>query len=348
MYCKWFRLITGFSIWVYVFALLVYLILRLFIGDGFWLLAWMNNFAPYYFLPLFILLPLASFVQSRALKTACIALSVFGTIWFLPQLIPNNLFNSVPSYEITLKVVTFNVWGANQQLDAVVTWLREVDADVVLVQEVPLAWAGQGVQDLQDLYPYQLSQPPEIRLAGDAILSRYPIVAHEQYDLHNGYLANDRIEIEIDGQVVAIYNIHLYLPQIETLNFRPPIDNPFLNMVAKYNDTTRNNQINQLLDILESENKPFIVAGDFNMSDQAVKYSQFAQQLNDSFREAGVGLGATWPNAEIVNLPTVFPPLLRIDYIWHSDAWVTLDASVGPKLGSDHLPVIATLGLIER
>ena len=60
--------------------------------------------------------------------------------------------------------------------------------------------------------------------------------------------------------------------------------------------------------------------------------------MHDSFREAAIGLGATWPaNA------APWPPLLRLDYVWHSDGLRAVSAETGPHLGSDHLPLVVTL-----
>ena len=70
-----------------------------------------------------------------------------------------------------------------------------------------------------------------------------------------------------------------------------------------------------------------------------------AARMGDSFREAGLGFGWSWPVAAQVKLPAFVPPLMRIDYIWHSPQWRTVTASQGPTLGSDHLPLYATLEL---
>jgi vancomycin resistance protein VanJ len=42
----------------YTILLIVYLLFRLGFGDRFWWLAFLNNFAPWTFLPLFVALPL--------------------------------------------------------------------------------------------------------------------------------------------------------------------------------------------------------------------------------------------------------------------------------------------------
>ena len=45
--------------------------------------------------------------------------------------------------------------------------------------------------------------------------------------------------------------------------------------------------------------------------------------------------------AEAIGLPRVIQPLLRIDYIWHSDELRAASARVGEDIGSDHLPLTA-------
>jgi endonuclease/exonuclease/phosphatase (EEP) superfamily protein YafD len=50
-----------------------------------------------------------------------------------------------------------------------------------------------------------------------------------------------------------------------------------------------------------------------------------------------LGLAPTWPANGI------WPyPLVRLDYVWHSEGLQALSAELGPRLGSDHLPLIVT------
>ena len=77
------------------------------------------------------------------------------------------------------------------------------------------------------------------------------------------------------------------------------------------------------------------------LSDQSDAYRVFDALLADAFREAGRGMGFTFPaNAELV------PPGIRIDYVWYSDEFVARDAYVADDSGpSDHLAVVAELAL---
>ena len=60
------------------------------------------------------------------------------------------------------------------------------------------------------------------------------------------------------------------------------------------------------------------------------------------WRVAGAG---SWPVGARVGLPDWVPPLLRIDYVWHSDDFGAMSAATGPVLGSDHIAVMVTLAL---
>ncbi len=144
-----------------------------------------------------------------------------------------------------------------------------------------------------------------------------------------------RVVVDTGSAQIAVYGIHLYVPAGRTSN--APL--------SFYNAVPRDSQIRNLLARLDDEPLPYIVAGDFNMSDQSLIYNELAAVLSDSFREAGTGLGTSWPNAQRFGMSSLIPPLVRIDYIWHSGEFRAISATQGPYLGSDHLPVYATLAL---
>jgi endonuclease/exonuclease/phosphatase (EEP) superfamily protein YafD len=276
----------------------------------------------------------------RARRTFAIAIiqTLIALIWFGPYFVPKPARE--PSSP-TLRVITFNVWGYNARLDQVETWLRETDADIVLLQEIPEYYANNTGTDLSDLYPYQLSQPKTVRRWGNLILSRFPILTAQDLP-GDGVPAQQRFAVDFEGQTLAIYNVHLAMP-VGQRRLPAALDNFVLQAAVSYSDSARNGEIHRLLDRLDSEVFPYIVAGDFNMSEHAVIYTVIDERMNDAFREMGTGWGGSWPVQIVDELPPYLPPLLRVDYIWHSAQFRTIEAYRGPELGSDHLPFVAEL-----
>ena len=325
----------------YLLGVVLYLGLRLVCGGRFWWLALLNDFAMLLFLLLPIVLLLGGVFRLRWVLKGGLALGLLGGWWFGSYFLPHSKVVSTASI---LHVVTFNVWGHNAHLAALQAWLRDLDADVVLMQEVPEQYATDGIPELVDLYPYQVAQPPAERWWGNLLLSRYPILSMERLP-GNGVPAQQRFVIDFNDQSVAVYNVHLAMPVRDSSRF-PPLKGSFiLDVALRYDASARDTEIRQLLELLETEPYPFIVAGDFNMSEQAVIYKEVAVMMKDAFREAGVGWGGSWPVSVVDELPKFLPPLLRVDYIWYSVHFRAIEAHRGPKLGSDHLPFFAVLEL---
>jgi vancomycin resistance protein VanJ len=87
--------------------------------------------------------------------------------------------------------------------------------------------------------------------------------------------------------------------------------------------------------------------GDLNATPTHQVYHLLSAHLSDAFREAGWGLGHTYPaSGEPLWGVRQFRRLVRIDHIFHSEQWRAEAAWVGEWDGSsDHLPVIAQLKL---
>lgn len=319
------------SIVGYVLTLLAYVALRLAFGGDLWWLALANNFAPYFFLPLvgFALVALLARLQPRFVLLPLLLL-VVGLVWYGPRFAPRP--QAAPAAS-TLHVISFNVWAYNRQINAVEAWLREENADVVLLQE---AFHDLPAR-LADVYPYTQPQPalPQDR----QILSRYPIVER------GGGSGYERTVIDVAGARVAVYNVHFGVPFSSQPRYGLH-DLPYpLNMMVRYDEQRRNEQIRDWLAAVTAETLPVIAGGDFNTSDNSAVYPTIAARLSDSYRTVEPGLGTTWPVGAKLPIPLPLPPLMRIDYIWHSDALRALSASVGPEVGSDHRPIMATLAL---
>ncbi|MBX3085796.1 MAG: endonuclease/exonuclease/phosphatase family protein [Anaerolineae bacterium] len=324
---------------LYLIALTVYLPLRFIIGDGVWWLSMINAIALMLFVPLIIIIPILGLLRSRFVLLGAAMVGVC-VVWLTPYYLPKAV---AASDHPTLKVITFNMWRFNPDVPRLESWLREKQADMVFLQEITPEYAADEVKRLADVYPYQAVQTWG---GGNLILSKHPILEWKTFpSQENGGAMMMRAAISYQGQDLALYSVHLSRPsvdtQIEGVSYVPN----FIKTLVGYDDTSRNSQIQQLLDLTATETVPYLVAGDFNMSDQCMVYWDIRDRMGDTYREAGYGLGASWPVGGVNGRPTYMPAVVRIDYVWHSSQFRALTAELGPQLGSDHYPVYSELAL---
>ena len=112
--------------------------------------------------------------------------------------------------EVDVRIATYNIHrcrGMDRRVDPgrIIEVLRDIDADVIALQEVIGAGLGMGwvMNCVRTLRQHQF---------GNVVLSRYPIVHHSQYDLSWRTCESrncQRADLNINGQIVHIYNVHL-------------------------------------------------------------------------------------------------------------------------------------------
>ncbi|MCY3866206.1 MAG: endonuclease/exonuclease/phosphatase family protein [Chloroflexi bacterium] len=344
------------------YALLVALftLLRLLRVNGAPAIDLANTFAPYWFMPLVVTFPLSIIVTrggalpaeyarkrlSRLSKTVDgqnalsnpprwsvllqICLIAIGLYWFAAP----GMYRPVePPKGETFTVVTFNVQGSNHELKQATDWLLGTAPDLIVLQETAPGY-DQRLAPLYDVYAH------EDHIEGSArVFSRYAILERDILRIEDEPgLEALRLLLNLGGRELAVYAAHFTLPLKPRAQFDPHADiGP--EALLRYDERRRNAQIRRFLAVARVESKPYVVAGDFNMSDASLIYDEVAAQMQDAWRGAGVGAGRTWPVAEAIGLPRVIQPLLRIDYIWHSADLRPTAATVGEAIGSDHLPV---------
>ncbi len=341
-----FRYFITFISGLYVLLLVFFLILRLVVGNRLWFIAAINNFTPYCFTPLLLLIVLAIIARAKwGLIPALAALGI-GVVMFVGFFIPRNLPAATGP---TLQVATLNVYSGNTTIGRVINWVKNSDSDVVLLQEVPDNFLLNLTYQLGAQYPHISVRQATQGQISVLMLSRYPILLVHDEIQATTQSANVEVRYVIDwnGQNIVIHNIDLAIPTGKERFKIPLLGQWFSQLVLAYDDVPRNEQIHNLLGRLETEKLPFIVAGNFAMADQAFIYPEITKVMGDSFRETSTGFGGSWPVQEVVGvLPNFVPPLFRIDYIWHSSQFRAVSSKQGGYLGSDHLPLEAELEML--
>jgi endonuclease/exonuclease/phosphatase (EEP) superfamily protein YafD len=326
--------------WLYAITLSLWFGLNVWLGDSVWWLALLSAFAPFFFLPLALLLLTGLFYRRRAfwlsgLAPALIFVLLYGRL-FLPRQPPP------PTTGQPFIIMTFNVWGYSRSARTARAILADGTPDIVALQELTPAMAQVMVEQLGQTYPYRvLDVDNPNRALG--VLSRHSLTELDATHLSSPGAQVQILEIQIGDRKFTLYNCRLPSPNIlayweQGLSLSGKVGN----LLQQRRDATR-----RLLADINTRAGPIIVAGDFNSTDLNAPYALLTARLSDAHRTAGWGFGHTFPayagNYRGIPIPT---RQMRLDMIFYSEELIALDSYVSSAHGeSDHLPVLARLVL---
>lgn len=241
-----------------------------------------------------------------------------------------------PSAGRSLTVMTCNLWAGLTDASRIVAEVRRCDADVIVFQEYTPLLDGQLRAALGGAYPF-VEADAQRDFSGMATYSRLPMRRIAGRLLGpRGVAPMDPVHwerqlccvVEMDagtegtaGREILVQNIHLPTA---------PMGRSLLRQHHRL--------IREIRDWLAEEQRPVIMAGDFNCTPMSAEAGAIrGMGMVDAHRAAGGGLGASWGR-------TVAWPGFRIDHVY-SRGLRPVSCAVGAEVGSDHRPVIARLAL---
>ena len=229
---------------------------------------------------------------------------------------PNSVSSEHTSVD-TFRFITFNVWFRNRDLQPIANYLDASGADAVVLLELD-APEAQRLRKLLRSYPFaQIGNTPH----GAVIFSRWPLFEQRFESLCAGCVSIARARLDWRGQQLTLLGAHLHWPLGAA--------------VARL----RAEELQALAQLVSTSTQgPTLLGGDFNLTPWSGYFTQFTSSsgLSDCARRQG--WNPTWPRS-----PAVLR--IRIDQCFASSAWQTIGVSVGPELGSDHLPNVVDLRL---
>ncbi|MBI5930491.1 MAG: endonuclease/exonuclease/phosphatase family protein [Chloroflexi bacterium] len=329
----WFLLWGGAAVWGGLIN--GYLGIHAACGDCVPPVAVLNHFAHWVTLAatavfVFIVPVLVFMKRSRRLKWLMAVWLLPGVIafglWYGPAFLPRPA-PDVVGVEFT--AATYNVMGFGADAAKTFAVIQDMKADLVALEELRPVLNDRLQTELADEYPYQISRVVQ-GLDGYALLSRYPILDyHIGLDENSDYRGDTpryvRALIDFDGQVVVVYVFHPTIPDLP----------PRLYFPTAYNDEILWRQVKGLVNLIRAEDAPVLVLCDCNSTPRSRQYALLNRYLDEVYGERGWGFGLTFPADR---------PMIRIDYIWHSNDFETLEAKVWLEGGtSDHRPLWASL-----
>lgn len=232
-----------------------------------------------------------------------------------------------------LRIATYNIHkciGIDRRYspERIVDVLREINADVVALQEV-ICQSQLHPRDHQAEFiagelemEFRLGENRKLNGAdyGNVILSRYPINDHKNFDISvskyepRGCL---RAEIAIEDSILHFINLHMGTSYFE-----------------------RRKQVHKILakHVLDSSDLigSRIVAGDFNEWINGVTTRMFRSAFNSIDPKLHLGRTRTFPG---------YLPLVHLDHVYFDDRFTLTGAALHRSrssiLASDHLPIYA-------
>ncbi len=322
---KW---VLGVLALVWGAAINLFLIVNLFCPACVPPMAVLNQIAPWFILISVLVFALAFTLRGSPRLLLWLAPGVVAFVWwYAPAWLPKS---SPDTLGIEFTAVTYNVLGFTVDPEDTITVLRDLEADLVGLQEVRSRLAPRLETELSDQYPYQaVNVAPR---DGVALLSRFPILDSRFDDLGLEEGRSLRAVVDVDGHPVVVYVVHPLSP------LAGRFDIPLREVLYTYDDSPLHPYIERTLDHIQAETLPVLLLCDCNASPRSRQYALLDGALDEAFGARGWGLGLTHP-------ATPFP-VFRIDYVWYSPDFAALDAKVWPDSGtSDHLPVWGRLVL---
>lgn len=212
-------------------------------------------------------------------------------------------------------VVTANVWYRNDNRGRFLRWLASNPSDLVVVQELTPAWA----RELEQLrtYPYRAMLPREDAY-GIGVLSRWPLGPVEPRDFAGDGLPSLAGSVQVRGRPLRFLALHTRWPV--TPGFARDRD-------AALAAAARS---------IAAGAGPAVVLGDLNATPWSPAHAEFLRTSGMRDAANGSSWQPTW-------LPGFWPLALRIDHVFVSSGLCAVESVVGPDVGSDHRPLLASL-----
>ena len=248
-------------------------------------------------------------------RTWLVGVGLGGLLACAPLILPEltrPIHPTVPSATgYRIKVVEYNAWGGNPDIRRDAEWLAGQNPDFILMTDTDaaakLALTMRGFICTRGV-------------ADTVIFSRLPR-ARETYSIPEPEWPQlpsfSRASFHGAGGDFTVIATHLKRP---TSGPQGDQEAALLRLIGHY------------------DRRRLILAGDFNSTPWSFGLRRLDQQLGLERRDRAL---FTWP---ALYSPVAFLP---IDHIYAGEAWRTVSIARGPRLGSDHYPIVATLALTD-
>ena len=229
------------------------------------------------------------------------------------------------SPEKTVGILLGNVLITNKDSSKFLEVIRNTNPDLVLAMEVN-SWWVEALQPLKKEYPYTIEYPLD-NAYGMSLYSKYPLSETEIQFLNHSKVPSFNAVVTLpSGDSFKFHGVHPVAPF--------PSDKYPENIGENGNDQQKEVALKKVGELVSKNQKPSIVAGDFNDVSWSNTSRLFGQDGNLKDVRIGRGLFNTFDaNSMIMRWP--------LDHFFVSEEIAVIEFKRLPNIGSDHFPLFA-------
>jgi endonuclease/exonuclease/phosphatase (EEP) superfamily protein YafD len=273
-----------------------------------------THFRLQYFVVSLLLLLVFVVLQEPRYALALFAVSILNGYLVAPWYVDK------PNYRdgTDIKLLLANVLAANDDHARLLELLESEQPDVVVLLEVTPAWAN-ALDGLKSTYVHNVVEARNDRF-GIAMYSRRPIISAAAISSEPLGFPTIVANLDVAGRSLQLVATHPMIP------------------LGATNYDVRNQQLDGIARLLQRAAGPRMLVGDLNATVWDLKYRALENKTWLRNVRDGFGVLPTWPT---------FMPLamIPIDHVLVSEEIGVIDVRTGPRIGSDHLPLIVTVTL---
>ena len=230
--------------------------------------------------------------------------------WYVPD--------SMPLGETHLKILSANILSSNTEHQRLFDLLEAEAPDIVLLQEVSGQWL-ETLDPLRQGYPYSYAEARDGNF-GIALFSRVPLTSVSHIDSPPLGYPTIIATMDVEGAALHLVGTHPMIP------------------LGEQNYLDRNEQLASITELFDGRDGFQVLVGDLNASLWDINYRSLEEATGLRNARTGFGNVPTWP--------TFMPfAMIPIDHVLVSDDVGVVEMRSGPRIGSDHLPLIVTIAL---
>lgn len=290
-----------------------------FFGRWVWWLDVLANFRAQYVVGLLVLGVALMLTRWGRTGLAVLLVAFVNLVPVLPLYVgsPGDSVAGAPN----MRVMSFNLLSDNESFSEVIDYIETIDPDLVLLHEASRPWevaidsAGLG---------YQVIRPRSDSLIfGTLVLVRGEEIRAVSY----GFAQTQPRAVEVSYRPTG------WPEGIDVLSTHP------LAPTSEERAALRDAQLEFAADWADGRSGPMFVVGDFNATPWSWPFRNLVDTAALENSQTGFGLHPSFPAGSNVMLR------VPIDHLVHSDGLRVRDRRLGPRLGSDHFPLVVDLEL---